>query len=478
MHEAAGNKQFISQSIAHIKDKLSTASPELIEAIGKGLGTTDPAAIEAKRLELLSHFDELSQMSESETDRRDHHYVSRFDAVGLFQSALSKVFKAVPDLQGYGDWNPLWVITEIEVFAYKVKSFFSRVHVDEAGKHQDAWAAILSEFIRLKNVDDRAPYPEGVPDVTQIADKCTIALLADWGGDNDAAKRIASIIRKQNPDIAVHLGDIYYGGTKGECEHFLNQWPLRQDRDDPNSPIRSEGSWALNGNHEMFSGGLYFFNTVLPAFEQKQPYFCLESAYWKIIGLDTAYAAGHLKPASDADPIAPQWNWLIDILRKNKKPAILLTHHQPVSAHTEDFKESEALRRDVDALLATEGVGEDAIFGWFFGHEHRCALYRDSATKFNARLIGNGCIPHEVQTEKAADPGCTEVAFFNRKSTAPGTDTAVSTFVNLMFNGPLVQIEYIDETGELWGTETWDASRKRLEGDPKNSFVECDGSKQ
>lgn len=475
MHHAAGDQRFISHSLAQITDQLQHPSPELTDAIKAGLQSSDPDAIEKKRLEMLGYLTDLSSKTNSETDRKDKHYVSRFDGVGLFQSALSKVFVAMPDLQGYGDWNPLWIITEIEVFAYKVKSFLSRVHTDENGKSQTAWAATLSELIRLKTVDDRAPYPAGIPDTKQIPDKCTVALLADWGGDNEAAKRIGDIARKQKPDIAIHLGDIYYGGTKGECQHFLNLWPLRQDWDDPNSPIRAEGSWALNGNHEMYSGGLYFFNTVLPAFAQKQPYFCLENSAWRIIGLDTAYANGRLKPVSDSDPIAPQWNWLVALLKSRKKPTILLTHHQPVSAHAEEFKESEGLRSDIANLMAIDGIGGDSIYGWFFGHEHRCAIYDDTATKFNARLIGNGCIPHEVQKETGADAGCTSVAFINRKETAPGTDTAVSMFVKLSFNGPRVLIEYVDETSILWGHESWDATKDRLHPDPSDKFVECDG---
>jgi hypothetical protein len=38
------------------------------------------------------------------------------------------------------------------------------------------------------------------------------------------------------------------------------------------------------------------------------------------------------------------------------------------------------LSKDITDLLSTEGVAADAIFGWFFGHEHRCALYRDTET--------------------------------------------------------------------------------------------------
>jgi 3',5'-cyclic AMP phosphodiesterase CpdA len=187
--------------------------------------------------------------------------------------------------------------------------------------------------------------------VQVLPDNAVVALLADWGGDNDAAKTIAAIVRRQKPDIAVHLGDIYYGGTKLECEIFLDMWPLREDINDPKSQIQKKGSFALNGNHEMYSGGEYYFNTVLPAFGQPQPFFCLENQYWRILGLDTAYAGGRLKPQSEQDPIAGQWNWLFERLRSSKKANILLTHHQPVSAHHQEWMDSTSLRNDATELL-------------------------------------------------------------------------------------------------------------------------------
>ena len=170
-----------------------------------------------------------------------------------------------------------------------------------------------------------------------------------------------------------------------------------------------------------------------------------------------------------------QWNWLIDTLRKEKKATIFLTHHQPVSAHQAEHNDSKPLREDINELLQMDGIGDDAIFGWFFGHEHRCALYRDAELKFNARLIGNGCIPHEVQKEKEADPGCNAVDFFNKKENAPGTNTAVSSFTALTFRGSGVAIEYIDETFSRWGAEAWYAEKGRLNGE---KFIESDGEKQ
>ena len=224
----------------------------------------------------------------------------------------------------------------------------------------------------------------------------------------------------------------------------------------------------------MYSGGEAYFDLVLKAFGQPQPFFCLENEFWRLIGLDAAYNGGRLQPSDPNDPIARQWNWLIEILKKNDgKKNILLTHHQPVSAHAAEFSASLPLRKDVADLLATEGVSPDAIIGWFFGHEHRCALYRDTETEFNARLIGNGCIPHEVQTEKECDPGCTPVDYFNKRQNEIDSGAAVSMFamLTLQDSSSELVIEYIDEDSQVWGTEVWDAQKGRLGG---SKFQETD----
>ena len=46
---------------------------------------------------------------------------------------------------------------------------------------------------------------------------------------------------------------------------------------------------ALNGNHEMYSGGFGYFKLILPAFEQDSSYFALQNEHWLLVGLDTAY---------------------------------------------------------------------------------------------------------------------------------------------------------------------------------------------
>jgi hypothetical protein len=472
MHPLVGKRSVVFVILNYVSDQLIAETPSIRQAIGTALQTSDAATIEQKRAAMATQLSRGREAMAQESDHHDLHYVSRIDVVGLFQSILTKVFADIPDLQGYGDLNPSWVTTTAEEIEYGFSRFVNRVWEDVHGGHKFLIASIITELVHFRN--DRFPYPSGTPITGTLPENTGIALLGDWGGDNDAAKKVATWVRNQKSTHGIHLGDIYYGGAKEECVSFLRLWPFHIDLNDSNSAIREGSSFALNGNHEMYSGGEYYFNIVLPAFRQSMPFFCLENQHWRMIGLDTAYGGGRLKPAGPGDPLAAQWNWLIDLLKNGQKRAnILLTHHQPVSAHRQEYEDSAVLRSDILELLSMEGIGNNAIFGWFFGHEHRCVVYRDSKLPYNARLIGNGCIPHLVQNENEADSGCTPFAYVNRRETAPGSNTAVSSFVNLWFAENQMAAEYVDEDGIPWGTEIWNADDRQS---PIIAFTEHDGT--
>jgi hypothetical protein len=472
MHSVVNQQEFVKSSLDQLVKHLNEDSEDVRSAIAAAIGSQDPLAVATERANLASHFGSIRDTAIRELSHGDVDYVSRFNFVGLYQSILAKVFNRIPALQGYGSGNPVWVVTLIEEGVYRLGGFFKGVYKDVHGQKEPLLQSILKEWKNLKF--EKAPYPPGVPQPIQLPQNAKVALLADWGGDNPAARHIASVAKKQKPNIAIHLGDIYYGGIEGECETFLQLWPFQTNIQHPEIGVPPGSSFALNGNHEMYSGGEAYFDLVLKAFGQPQPFFCLENEHWRLVGLDTAYNGGRLKPSDASDPMTSQWHWLIEILKKSDgKKNILLTHHQPVSAHAAEFSDSQPLRDDVAALLATEGVSPDAIFGWFFGHEHRCALYKDSETQFNARLIGNGCIPHQVQTENEADTGCTPFEKVNRRQTDPNSGAATSMFVMLSFTdtSPQLLIEYIDEDFEVWGSEVWDAAKGRLGG---TQFSETD----
>ena len=140
------------------------------------------------------------------------------------------------------------------------------------------------------------------------------------------------------------------------------------------------------------SGARNYFGTILAAFNQGASYFKLKTEYWQFLGLDTAYTGGSLShPETQV-----QWDWLVANLNADSRTAIFLTHHQPVSAHAQETQDSQPLRDDVAKLLGQTRA--DAIYGWFFGHEHRAIAYDDSATPYKA----------SVNRQRRNSPRCAE----------------------------------------------------------------------
>jgi len=88
-------------------------------------------------------------------------------------------------------------------------------------------------------------------------------LAGDWGTGTDIAQQVADFMVSTNPELTIHLGDIYYVGTESE---------VRQNCFGEDTPaykgvlwkMGTKGSFALNGNHEMYSGGNGYFEDFLP----------------------------------------------------------------------------------------------------------------------------------------------------------------------------------------------------------------------
>src|SRR6185295_11208924 len=91
--------------------------------------------------------------------------------------------------------------------------------------------------------------------VIQVANDVTLALAGDWGTGNLSSGMIARRIASLRPQASytIHLGDVYYSGTPQEEEQrFVASWPVGAD-----------GAFALNSNHEMYSGGKGYFSVAL-----------------------------------------------------------------------------------------------------------------------------------------------------------------------------------------------------------------------
>jgi hypothetical protein len=153
-------------------------------------------------------------------------------------------------------------------------------------------------------VRQRHPFKAAVPTPQPLAANARIVLVGDWGTGIKRAQNVGKQIRKIiEPDIGqreqhvIHLGDVYYSGWEREYDkNFLCYWPVEHDE-----PV---GSWSLNGNHDMYSGGHAYFGHLLAdsrfAAQDRSSWFSLENDDWQVFGLDTAHEGHALK-----DPRAP-----------------------------------------------------------------------------------------------------------------------------------------------------------------------------
>lgn len=288
----------------------------------------------------------------------------------------------------------------------------------------------------------------------------TIALVSDWATDTNESRLIGNRIKDHHPDYTIHMGDTYFVGTPEEVERNFN----------PNNspwPFGAVGSFALAGNHEMYSNGNPYFDTLISwmglfhpeRVVQKTSYVCLENDYWRIIGLDTGFRSvgiPFLEPLiSKSDLRNEELDWLCDVLnlKDDNKGLIFLTHHQPVSAFSRSYKSTGR------QLSKITGAGRKVL--WFWGHEHRYAIYGKNSIpdgmSFYGRCIGHGGMPIELEKhpEQISPDEKNLVLYDNRYRVQIGkADLGHNGFALLRIDGATLVIEYYDEQ-HLLVTEKW-----------------------
>jgi hypothetical protein len=120
----------------------------------------------------------------------------------------------------------------------------------------EAFAVFLESLLPI--IGGKHPFISA-PQTVIIPDQVRIGLAGDWAtGDWRTASNPAPSTDVRNhmtllrPDVTIHLGDVYYSGTADQEQHLLmNLWPAGPS-----------GSFALNSNHEMYSGAKPYFNAI------------------------------------------------------------------------------------------------------------------------------------------------------------------------------------------------------------------------
>jgi hypothetical protein len=276
------------------------------------------------------------------------------------------------------------------------------------------------------------PQPESIP----IADTARVFILGDWATGLPRARRVARIIgdllekgkAAGLQQHVVHLGDTYYSGWPTEYrDRLLQYWPVKE------GDAERIGSWSLNGNHDMFSGGDGYYAVLLNDrrfLKQQSSVFSLHNKSWQILALDTAYEDNDLKD---------QTGWLRTKFDESGRKIMLLSHHQLFSAY-------ETAGQKISAKMSGF-LAENRVRGWFWGHEHRCVIYEDYMQVPAARCIGHGGVPVYMwhrNNSKYKSPVDYEYRDRLPLSLEPW---AYMGFVILDFHGDIINVEYVNENG-------------------------------
>jgi 3',5'-cyclic AMP phosphodiesterase CpdA len=280
---------------------------------------------------------------------------------------------------------------------------------------------------------------EEKPPVVPIGNEARIILVGDWGSGIPRAKkvadRIAGVLKEDESKDrhVIHLGDVYYSGSKREYErNFLNLWPVGEDED--------VGSYSLCGNHDMYYGGHAYYGTLLAdkrlTRQGGSSFFALKNDHWQVLGLDTGYEDGGLQGA--------QADWARSLIQgAPDHRTALLSHHQLFSAHESGARK---LGERIEPVLST-----DRVDAWFWGHEHRCIQY--SATEWNGHRVGfSSCVGHGgipeylVMKEGETKPAPWAYEYLTPYGTAEEPWEKFG-FAVLDLSGPQMRVRYIDENG-------------------------------
>jgi len=334
----------------------------------------------------------------------------------------------------------------------------------------------FSNYLKSVFNGKHKPFPVYPPDASGVyplrafkgGSAIKIAIAGDWGTGTVEAEAVATGMSRENPDYTLHLGDVYYVGgpaeIKANClgEDFHGYTGVRW-------PHGSQGSFAMNGNHEMYCGGGAYFKIFLPTLgithprqEQLTSYFCLETPTWRILALDTGYNSVGL-PILGAIPWINTFafvgadcrledgliEWLRGLkLQENIKPTLVLSHHQYYSAFPEP-----AYTRPARQL--TEFFPNQEIV-WMWGHEHRIAIYDTfSLTGRNGlraygRCVGHGGMPVDISNPKNFSLSRAPLTFYDAAShrLTDGTRVGRNGFVLMTIDGYTLTFDYRDQNNK------------------------------
>ena len=263
------------------------------------------------------------------------------------------------------------------------------------------WAECLAIYEKWRLTSQAQPYInfQNIDDFVLeqcFPDNATIAVIGDWGtGMNDALVLLEQIARNFQPDVLLHLGDIYYSGLPSECKaHFTDlidkAWP-------DGGPKPKPLVFTLDGNHDRYAGSNGGYYNLLKSLNQaagkSQPnsYFVARNNFWQFVAMDTSFY--------DSDPgataagtaltklVDQEVPWHLDKINNNganvdkaanpngARGTVLLSHHQLYS-FTGVGKGGDGAPLAVNPNLVNALAPVFHLIDvWLWGHEHNLCIF-------------------------------------------------------------------------------------------------------
>jgi len=297
-------------------------------------------------------------------------------------------------------------------------------------------------------IDPRSLPSKGIYEMDAVT---RIALAGDWGTGAYESEAVAIAMQHAAPDFTLHIGDVYYTGSKKE---ILQNCALKPGNNVVAWPRGSKGSFAMLGNHEMFNRGFAYFDTFLPNLGfapngiypkegQQSSLFCLENEHWLVVGLDTGYNS--VQWGTSFGLTEENIGWLQECIftaEKKNKGVILFSHHQYFSRFEGDYKKTAEQLAAINGFLGTREIL------WIWGHEHRFSGYEISSEmllKVHGRCIGHSGMPIDIKPPDTTKTGVPPLAFYdNRKNPYYTEPTGMNGYCLLDFTGNTLTLTYYD----------------------------------
>jgi hypothetical protein len=322
---------------------------------------------------------------------------------------------------GIADTVKFCSTTAFKLAEAKVKAFFTHDNTELNLLHAQLdtpfsqcdprWANVLEVYATSRIANKTIPYRRysNINDFVitdRLPAKATVVLIGDWGTGQDGAKALLTRVAARNPDVVIHLGDVYYSGTQNEVQNYFYaiwQKVLGIPKVAWGSKLTDlnakPATFHLTGNHDMYAGGEPYY-TVIDMLGQPASYFCLRNDKWQFVAMDTGLHDSD--PTKEGDPTFledTEVAWVTDkVNNAGGRKTVLLSHHQLFSTYEKIGGQStntKFLAQVQDILPKTTA--------WFWGHEHNLVIYKNFLNVLG-RCIGHGAFPVSPDELSAANP--------------------------------------------------------------------------